>query len=213
MNIIQKPIKNFYERDGFKSSVLVYHTGEGSLKSIWGTISDPVSEKSYNYLLLENGDIWECVPPECAAWANGAKLNPSAKLIKALPADINPNKVTISIAFVGFHVIQDANLLQYEAAMNLTKKLSEDWKIQIDRDHQIGHYEIKQSKSCPGIISVDRIVFETNRAIEMAKRDIVVKIGLIQRLIEQLKALVAQWNQLRLGSINESHICSGGKNN
>ena len=214
MNIIKKTIQSFYSRDGFAPVLLVFHTSDGNYNATWETIKNPANERSYNYLICENGEVQECVAPEQSAWANGLTFNPTADLIKKLPEKVNANKITISIAFIGHHTSQDANLLQYESAMNLAKKLCKDWKILADREHFLGHYEIRSDKQCPAKISVDRILFETKISMEMENRQITVKLGLIQRLIELYKQLIAKLissaSNANLGQ-NSGSICGGGK--
>ena len=64
MNIIKQPIKSYFSRDGFKPTIICFHTGDGSLNAIWETIKNPANERSYNYLILETSEVWECVSPE-----------------------------------------------------------------------------------------------------------------------------------------------------
>ncbi len=150
MNTIQKIWKvssNFWAgRKGYKPEIVVIHIMDGMLSGTDSWFANPASQVSAHYGIGKNGEIHQYVKEEDAAWHAGRVDNPSCKLIKT---NVNPNLYTIGIEHEGgpYDIWTDA---MKQASSLLIREICQHWKIPIDRDHIIGHYQIYSKKpNCP----------------------------------------------------------------
>jgi len=144
-----QPTKHFtVGRDGMIPDTIVLHISTGSFVSCINWFADPTSKVSSHYLISLKGQVVQFVDEKDTAWANGQVVNPTSSLVKARTG-INPNKYTISIEHEGKDLSQ-APQAQIDASAKLVKEIATRWNIPIDREHIIGHSEVKLTKpNCP----------------------------------------------------------------
>ena len=179
---------NYSERDGQQVLCIVCHITDGDKRSVISHFTNPASKVSAHYLVTRAGDIIQFVDERFAAWHSGYRVNPTAKLALENP-DINFNKLSIGIEHEAFSN-QDLTEVQYVSSAKLISEICQRYAIPKDREHILKHREIRSSKFCPGIISIEKIIGltfnpPTINEIELLK----VKISLLQRLLELLKSL------------------------
>jgi len=186
--IIKKWTPNFaVGRKSMKPEIIVIHVMDGTLKGTDSWFANSDSQVSSHYGVGLTGEIHQYVNDEDTAWTNGQVSSPSFKLYKP---GINPNLYTISIEHEG-HDLSKAPESQLSASASLIRSIALMHNIPIDRDHIIGHYQIKATKpNCPS----------TNKSIidELVRRacvdpDPIVKIDCpkskVGRVLEFIKTL------------------------
>lgn len=158
-NIISRPSPN---RNGYSSphrpKCVVWHITAGSGASALSWLTNPASQASSNYLIMEDGTVYELVPPSESAWANGAVNKPNMAnpiVAETLNAKRNMNTASISIEHAGQTSGGKGGSLtarQIEATIALTAWLCAGWGITPDRAHIIPHAFIDgvNRPYCPG---------------------------------------------------------------
>jgi len=155
-----KRVPNFEKgRRGHLPEIIVLHIGEGNKNQIWSEFLN--AEKSSHYLVNKDGSCWQFVSDEDTAWANGEINEPTSEIVKS-HRKLNPNYYSLSIEHEGYGNA-DITSKQYDTTIQLIKELCRKWNILIDKKHIIGHREIKKTKTCPGLISVARIIIEASK--------------------------------------------------
>src|SRR3990167_1220116 len=156
LNIIQSTSKNFFKgRSGHKPELIVVHCTDGAHPGDLNWLrGGGTSQVSSHYLVTPGGEVIQLVKDEDVAWHAGVVVSPTARLLKP---GINPNLYTIGIE-TSLRPGAVMNEAQARALKELVKLVAERHGIALDRDHVIGHKEIRASKSCPGTISVDKLV-------------------------------------------------------
>lgn len=145
-------------RGGWWPDVLVIHVTEGSASSAREWFHDTTSDVSAHFLVSRRGEIRQFVRIGDSAFANGERVNPTARIVRER-ADVNPNRYTVSVECEGDGTTELTDTQRAALYwLTMTVILPACPQMFVDRDHIIGHHEIKASKSCPGAISVDRIV-------------------------------------------------------
>ena len=195
MVITQMLVKNFGERGKFKPEAIVIHIGEGTKEQIASTFR--YEQKSSHYLVCKNGEIWQFVNEDKSAWHAGNVIKPTSKMVKERLIQ-NPNLWTIGIEHEG---MDNINELQYQTSIQLVADICKRWSIPPDREHIIGHREIRADKRCPAKIDMDRIVKGAvdiiyPKPVEsvILKEDIKDKeISELRQLISQLLAYIANY--------------------
>jgi N-acetylmuramoyl-L-alanine amidase len=156
--ITKIPSPNFGERNGYKPEIIVLHIMAGTLEGTNSWFKNQDSQVSSNYGVGLKGQIVEYVPSDKKAWANGIVNKPSFKLLKP---SVNPNLYTISIENEGQDLCK-APEAQLNALVSLIRMITTKYKIPIDRDHIIGHYQVDGVKkpNCPATDKsiIDKIV-------------------------------------------------------
>ena len=186
-------------RNGKKPEIIVIHIAEGTkLGGVvpkncdhLGTIQEfsaPWTQKSAHYLIDEIGEILQLVEETDTAYHAGLKVRPTAKIILARPNE-NPNSYSIGIENVGYEGITE---IQYKKTAELVANICERWLIPIDRDHIIGHREIRADKRCPGKIDIDRIVKEANDILFPPPKDDNIEIEKLKEENKSLRQLISQ---------------------
>lgn len=147
--------------------VIVVHVTEGSAASArdWFTNPTPVgnggkpSGVSSHYLVSKLGTIVQFVAEDDRAFHAGQLVNPSSSLVidRFANGGWTPNSYGIGIENEGDGT-EELTDRQRAALYELMTDIIMRRGIPLDRDHIIGHREVKASKTCPGQISVDRIV-------------------------------------------------------
>src|SRR3990167_4769505 len=158
---IWKPVPNFEKgRKGHKPEIICLHIGDGTKEQIYSEFLN--AEKSSHYCVNKDGSVWQFVLDENTAWTNGDIKEPTSEIVKA-KGKLNPNCYSLTIEHEGYGHI-DINSLQYETTAKLVKELSQKWNIPIDEKHIIPHRAINSvTKTCPGKISIPRIIVEAIR--------------------------------------------------
>lgn len=114
---------------GRKIDLIVIHTVEGSAASCLATFRTSPRHVSAHYLVAKDGTIYQCVKDEDVAWHAGSV-----------------NGHSIGIEHEGFarrrDTWTDAN---YAASARLTRWLCDTYGVPIDRQHIMGHVELKNS--------------------------------------------------------------------
>jgi N-acetyl-anhydromuramyl-L-alanine amidase AmpD len=158
MNIVQKPVKNRdLGRFGYKPEAIVIHIAEGYLGGAHSWFNNPASFASSHYMVGKTGEIWQFVDDENTSWHAGVVLNPSWSLLKP---GVNPNFYTFGIEHEGFTGEPWTNSMT-EASAELVGTLCRRYKIPLDRNHIIGHYQINSinRSNCPGTgVNLDNLI-------------------------------------------------------
>lgn len=140
---------------------LVIHVTQGDARSVRSWFRDPAAQVSSHYMVQKDGDVINFVHEYDTAWANGRVVRPTAQIVIDRP-DANPNWWTISIEHEGSGK-EELTPTQRVSTLELIRQIQKRHPlITTDRKHILGHHEIYAPKTCPGAISVDRIVNELN---------------------------------------------------
>ncbi|NGZ60003.1 MAG: hypothetical protein CV081_05815 [Nitrospira sp. LK265] len=132
---------------------------EGTLKGTDAWFSNEESEVSAHYGVGKEGQIHQYVGESDQAWHAGRIVSPTWRLLKP---DLNPNLYTIGIEHEGRADTLWSNAL-YDASARLIDEICRRWTIPCDRDHIIGHREIRSDKTCPGFhVDLDKLVDMAN---------------------------------------------------
>lgn len=144
-------------KGAFPPDCLVIHVTEGDARSVRSWFHDPAAQVSAHYMTQKDGTVVQFVREEDTAWANGRVDHPTAQLVLDRTGS-NPNWWTISIENEGdgkSELTNPQRIALYELIRDIQSRHS---RITTDRTHIVGHHEIYSLKTCPGAISVDRIV-------------------------------------------------------
>lgn len=136
-------------RSADEINYIVIHTVQGSLESAVNTFSSSKLgyPRSAHYTIGKSGEVIKSVPARKIAWHAGT--SPPGSGGKYQSNVMNEN--SIGIEHAGF--VDDLNFpteSQYRASTALTRYLCELYDIPIDREHIVGHDEIKYTKGDPG---------------------------------------------------------------
>lgn len=148
MQIIQKPSPNFTKGRGTqKIEAIVIHIMAGSLVGTDSWFATPTSQVSAHYGIGFNGEVHQYVQDADTAWHAGAIVQPTSWSL--LKLGINPNSYTLGIEHEG-QDLSKGPVAQINATVELIRTLAAKYNVPIDRQHIIGHYQIKSSKpNCP----------------------------------------------------------------
>lgn len=190
MNTIKKIWKgspNFWTgRKGYVPELIVIHIMDGTLSGTDSWFANTASQVSSHYGIGKNGEVHQYVKEEDSAWHAGRIDAPNAKLVKQ---NVNPNLYTIGIEHEGSSKdVWTEEMKQASAA--LIQEICQRFKISIDRDHIIGHYQIYSKKpDCP---SRDKKILDELVALanEQQKNPSLVEEGI--KKIEEGLALIKQ---------------------
>lgn len=146
-------------RGAFPVDCIVIHVTEGNAASVRAWFHNSDAQVSSHYMVQKDGQVVQFVREADTAWANGRVNNPTSKLVKERK-EANPNWWTISIEHEGSGH-EELTPVQRSATLQLIRDIqSRNHRITTDRTHIVGHHEIFSLKTCPGAISVDRLVNE-----------------------------------------------------
>lgn len=145
--------------------VVVIHCTEGDAASVRSWFKNPAAEVSSHYMVTKLGSIVQFVAEDDKAFHAGQLVNPSAAIVVDRYRDgkWTPNSYGIGIECEssGTEELTDR---QRAALYELMRDIVARRAIPIDRQHVIGHHAIKSSKTCPGGISVGRIIADLSIA-------------------------------------------------
>jgi N-acetylmuramoyl-L-alanine amidase len=163
MNFIHSPSTNYTAgRSGYAPEAIVVHCTDGFFPSDLGWLRNPESQVSAHYVVGPNGEVHQLVLDGNTAWHAGKVLDPTWTGIKRaglLQTFVNPNFYTIGIE-VSLRPPALMPEAQNASLQALIKLLATTHGIKLDRQHIIGHKEIRGDKTCPGTINMDRLVGE-----------------------------------------------------
>jgi len=148
MQIQWAPSPNFHRgRNERKIIAIVNHITAGLMPGALSWLCNPAAKASAHYLVTKSGAVYQLVKDEDTAWHVGIVNRPSWSLYNGS----NPNYYTLGIeheALAGETLTEP----QYQASLELHRKLIEKHNIIIDRNHIIGHYRIDSvnRKNDPG---------------------------------------------------------------
>lgn len=147
--IIWKGSPNFIRgRGGYRPEAVVIHIMAGTLTGTDAHFANPASQVSAHYGIGKQGQIHQYVKEEDTAFHVGTVDRPTWALIKP---GVNPNLYCIGIEHEG----QATDIWTEElkaASASMVRDICQRWQIPIDRDHIIGHYQIRASKpNCPAV--------------------------------------------------------------
>jgi hypothetical protein len=143
-------------RHGHRIQAFVIHVTEGTIESVDDWFNQEESQVSAHYAILKDGDMHQYVKEEDAAWHAGRVDHPTAKLVLDYPG-LNPNLVTLGIEHEG-HGDKDFTEKQYETSSTFIADRADHYGIPVTSDTVIGHHSIFSKKTCPGPVSLDRLI-------------------------------------------------------
>lgn len=123
--------------------------------------ADPNRQASTHYFAAFTGDLYQMVPENCMAIANGV-------LGKPYPAWADPatslNWQTLNIEIEGYAANMSVTCPRGSKQWNLVviwiAILCSKYHIPIDRDHIIGHYQVASNRTDPGTLDINNLVLD-----------------------------------------------------
>ena len=166
MIITQAFTPNKDGRSGKTPEIIVIHIGEGSKQAILSEFANPKTEKSTHYLVCRDGSKIQFVDESLRAWGNGIVWKPQSTIVRDnYLKGVSINAISISIECEGWSY-QDPTEAYYKSVVELVKDISRRYNIPIDEQHIIPHRWIRADKTCPGRISVGKIISMCNEPIK-----------------------------------------------
>ena len=161
-------------RSGHLPVAIVNHCmgrdSKGNLATMEGTLSwfrSSASEVSAHFGVAQDGRVWQFVPMEDTAWANGILEMPDFSikwLADAVSNGVNPNYLTISIEHEGDGIMEMPEP-QYQATLSLHKFILSENAIIPSRQTIVRHSQITgiSRANCPGVsFPMTRLLAELN---------------------------------------------------
>lgn len=138
---------NYSSRKGHVPIAIVYHIMEGTLLGTHSWLHNKNSGVSYHYGIGKDGEIFQWVDEDNAAWHAGIVENCTWKLYNGT----NPNYKTIGIACEGRSGDPFSGKM-IESLIWLSKDITARWQIPVTDDNLIGHFKISGTRrvDCPG---------------------------------------------------------------
>jgi glycosyltransferase involved in cell wall biosynthesis len=146
-------------RGGRRPEAIVVHTTDGSFEGAAAWFADPRSGVSVHHLVGLDGRVTSLVDEADTARHAGRVVEPSGAGARlAAGGDVNARTIGIEFADDGdpLGVVRPA--AQYRAGGRLLAAIAARWDIPLDREHVIGHREIRADKTCPGNLDLDRLL-------------------------------------------------------
>lgn len=143
-------------RRGYKPEAIVIHITDGSYEGAHAWLLNPKSQVSAHFIIKDSGQYDALVKPTDTAWHCGIVKNPTWRLLKK---GVNPNLYTIGIE-LALTSKQKPTKAMLRTLMSLIVEMTTRFNIPLDRDHIIGHREIRADKTCPGyFVNIDAILW------------------------------------------------------
>jgi len=147
MNIVWKGSPNFTKRTITITKIIIHWFAVGTLESANNRFQNPKNQVSAHYG-ISNGRVWQWVKEENVAFHSGNFL-------------VNQTSIGIEHnAILNGHKLSEED---YKLSGQLVREIAARYNIPLNREHIIGHREVKPT-ACPGTISISKI-------IEIAKQD------------------------------------------
>lgn len=137
------------ERTSADIEYIVIHTVQGSLESAVNTFKSPrlSLRRSAHYVIGKEGRVVKTVPVEDIAWHAGTGPIGSGSRFESRVLNAN----SIGIEHEGYvDDFEFPSRAQYITTAAMVRLLCSKYDIPIDRDHIVGHQEIKSTKGDPG---------------------------------------------------------------
>ena len=179
---------NHSSRNGQQVLGICVHITDATTRSVISHFTNPASKVSAHYLVTRTGDIIQFVDESKVAWHAGYKVRPTAKLVLDR-IELNPNSYLIGIEHECLSN-QDLTEIQYVNSAKLLSEICKRWSIPLSREFILKHHEIRADKTCPGIVSMEKLInltFDPPQISEISELQI--KISLLQKILELLKAI------------------------
>lgn len=140
----------------FPIDLIVIHVTEGDADAVTVWFNDERSAVSAHYMVRKDGVVVQFVDEADTAWHAGRVHGCTASLVLArIPANPNGYSIGIEHEGSGHELLTDA---QRAASLELIRAIAARHSIPLDRTHIVGHREIFDFKTCPGVIDVDALV-------------------------------------------------------
>ena len=138
---------NYSSRKGHVPIAIVYHIMEGTLLGTHSWLHNKNSGVSYHYGIGKDGEIFQWVDEDNAAWHAGIVETCAWELYDG----INPNYQTVGIACEGYSGDPFSEKM-IESLVWLSKDVAARWGIPATDDILIGHFKISGTRraNCPG---------------------------------------------------------------
>lgn len=190
MDIVRKSTPNFsVGRAGNRSpEIIVIHIMDGTLVGTDSWFAAPSSGVSAHYGIGKNGEVHQYVEEKDTAWHAGVVVAPTFNLYKHF---VNPNSYTIGIEHEGVATSEWSTEMK-QASAQLIREVCGRWGIPIDREHIIGHYQIRSTKpNCPATNKdiIDELIQLAKGVTIEPPQDNVAE---AKRLLAEVAALVAR---------------------
>ena len=170
--VSSKPSPN---RNGYAGTrrvdAIVWHVSvskDGGLAGTLSWLTNPASAASSNYVIAEDGTIYELVPPTEDAWANGAVKAPDTSnpvIARWLTENVNLNQRTVSVEHIRYDSANEQpggfTEAQHRSTVQLAAWLCQTFGIPPDRQHIIRHGQIDSVNRahCPGLAESEMVAW------------------------------------------------------
>jgi N-acetyl-anhydromuramyl-L-alanine amidase AmpD len=142
MTITQKPSPNYTSGRNWQriKLVVIHWVGQGTADSAAAWFANDSSNVSAHYIVGDSV-VYQCVAEKDTAWHSGNW-------------DVNLESIGIE-----HEATPDKPATEnvYKKSAELIKTICEKYSIPIDREHIIGHNEVKAT-ACPGTIDIDKLI-------------------------------------------------------
>lgn len=141
---------------------ITIHVTEGDRGSVRSWFNTKTADVSAHYMVCTDGSIDQFVDEDDVALHNGVVVRPTAPLVLERPG-VNPNLYSIGIEHEGDgkHILTPK---QRDASLELMLTIrARHPRVALSRRHIVGHHEVRATKTCPGLISVDALVADLRR--------------------------------------------------
>jgi len=137
---------------------VTWHIAEGALDGTLSWLTSPVSQASAHVVIGRAGEIYNLVPLDEPAWAQGNVCDPDGTRVvigQTTAAGTNPNLVSYSIECVGYSSYGRGGSLtmpQLDALVRVTAFMCLRSRLTADKDHIFRHaqWDSCTRASCPG---------------------------------------------------------------
>jgi hypothetical protein len=139
---------------------IVIHTTEGRFDSDFEYLRENSREVGCHVYISPNGDAYQMAPWDSITWHCGAKAEERTTrpdLMKVWPLNGDENDGTIGIE-VSAPWNKQMNAKQYKTLVEVIADLVQSFNIPLDRQHIVGHKELKSVKIDPPGLNMDAVV-------------------------------------------------------
>ena len=145
---------------GYRPEAVVIHLMDGSLSGTDNWFANPAAKVSAHYGIGRNGEVHQYVDEGDTAYHAGIAHNPTWEWPHKSEG-VGVNTVSIGVEFEGTMTSGPWPDAMYAASAELLAGISRRWSIPLDRQHVVGHREVRSDKQCPGPdCDLDRLIRE-----------------------------------------------------
>ena len=227
------PLTNYKKGRGEqKPLIVVIHrislpglTAESALQRF----TNPNEEVSSHAICKYDGTIINIVNDEDTAYCNGKVVNPRSSLVKMFfQKGVSINEISLSLENEGSEY-NDLTEAQYKSNAKWVREKCVKFNIPIDALHVIPHNFVRSDKSCPGKISMERIIALASAAQPIypdiptpSLNPVEAQISLLQAILQAYQKLLAllldkqalgaqrsgSWPKVRKAYLKENPECA-----